>query len=438
MTMQTLLARRAARSLATTALATTALATTALAMIALAGACAKDPEVVAPSTPGNNAPFMARYVAIGNSITAGYQSDGINDSTQQRSYAAVLARAAGVRYGYAALAGRGCRPPIVNFLTGARVGGGTATTCDLRDSASFTPVLNNVAVPGANSFDPTGMAGGGYSALTQFILGGKSQVQKAIDADPTFVTVWIGNNDVLSFALGGTRTGVTDSLTFIRNYAAMIDQLRAGSPDLSKGVLIGVVNVVNAPLGIPISVINPNATPSQPAFGYQAAAAGAVQQIFGRPLAFAPNCNAGTPQIAFTAFPQLAAGANAVLPAGAPFVFVCGDIPGVITKTPGLLTDADRTFFVNRVAGWNGYIRAKADSIGFAYYDPNTRLATWRATGQVPPFPNLTAPTAPFAPYVSNDGVHPSTAAHLVVAQDLVGLINQKYGSTIPSPTTNP
>ncbi len=202
-------------------------------------------------------------------------------------------------------------------------------------------------------------------------------------------------------------------------------------------MLIGVVNVVNAPLGIPISVINPAATPSQPAFAYQPLAAAAVQlQLFGRPIAFAPNCNTGTPQIAFSALAQLAAGANQALPAGAPFTFVCGDIPGVAPRTPGLLTDADRTFFVNRVRGWNAYIRAKADSIGFAYYDPNTRLDSWRATGQVPPFPNLAAPTAPFAPYVSNDGVHPTGAAHLVLAQDLVALINQKYGSAIPSPTT--
>jgi phospholipase/lecithinase/hemolysin len=79
-----------------------------------------------------------------------------------------------------------------------------------------------------------------------------------------------------------------------------------------------------------------------------------------------------------------------------------------------------------------------AESIGWVYYDPNSRLDVWRATGQVPPFPNVLAPTNPFGAFVSNDGVHPSTQAHLVVAQDIVALLNQKYGSTIPSPTANP
>ena len=38
-------------------------------------------------------PLFARYVSMGNSITAGFQSGGINDSTQQQSYAVLLAHA---------------------------------------------------------------------------------------------------------------------------------------------------------------------------------------------------------------------------------------------------------------------------------------------------------------------------------------------------------
>jgi len=35
--------------------------------------------------------MFQRYVAMGNSITAGFQSGGINDSTQRRSYAVLVA-----------------------------------------------------------------------------------------------------------------------------------------------------------------------------------------------------------------------------------------------------------------------------------------------------------------------------------------------------------
>ena len=418
------------------------LSSLAAATLGVLAACAKDAElrVTAPD-PAVAAPFMERYVALGNSITAGYQSGGINDSTQRRSFAVLLARAAGVPFVYPAIANPGCPAPIATF-PGTRVAPAAgqavaASGCYGRLGSSQGLVANNVAVPGANVFDPLGLPGNAGSALTALVLGGRTQVQAALEQDPTFVTLWIGNNDVLAPALNGTRTGVTDSTVFITTYQQTLAQLRSANPDL-KGVLIGVVNVTNAPLSFPLSVINRTATPSQPAFAFNAQAAGAVQQLFGRPIAFAPNCNTGTPSIAFSALTALATGANAALPAGAPFTFVCGDLPGVATKTPGLLTEADRQFFVNRVRGWNAYLRAKADSIGFAYYDPNSRLDVWRTNGQVPPFPNLAAPSAPFAPYVSNDGIHPSTAAHVILANDIAGVINAKYGSTLPSTITAP
>ena len=37
---------------------------------------------------------------------------------------------------------------------------------------------------------------GGTNQLTQFI-GGRTQVKAMLDAQPTFVSVWIGNNDVI-------------------------------------------------------------------------------------------------------------------------------------------------------------------------------------------------------------------------------------------------
>jgi hypothetical protein len=39
---------------------------------------------------------------------------------------------------------------------------------------------------------------GGTNALTQFILGGRTQIQAMMASQPTFVSVWIGNNDVLA------------------------------------------------------------------------------------------------------------------------------------------------------------------------------------------------------------------------------------------------
>ena len=151
-------------------------------------ACNSDTTLLGPKP--NNAIFTS-YVALGNSITAGYQSGGINDSTQKQSYAVLLAHAMNTRFAYPSLVAPGCPPPISNLLTGARVGGATSTgsTCLLRSPGSATATINNVAVPGIATADPTAAVGPNANTLVQLFLGGETMVQKALDNQPTFATV---------------------------------------------------------------------------------------------------------------------------------------------------------------------------------------------------------------------------------------------------------
>ena len=153
-------------------------------LLGLAAACGDNgPTAVVPPAVAAD-PIFNSYVAIGNSLTAGYQSGGIDDSTQRLSYASLLAQAMKTRYVYASLAGSGCPPPIVNFQTQARLANGTATTCSLRNTNTAV-ALNNVAVPGATSLDPSSISTSASNTLTTLILGGKTQVAKAADAKPT-------------------------------------------------------------------------------------------------------------------------------------------------------------------------------------------------------------------------------------------------------------
>src|SRR5919201_291853 len=173
---------------------------TILSLAGIIAACTQaGTDLIAPSA-GRGSIFDT-YVAIGNSITAGMQSEGLIDSTQRRSYAFLLAQSMGTRFAYPQMAGLGCPPLIANFQTLAGPGSITAsardTLCFLRTAGSATDILNNVAVPGAWSTDPTSASTANSNALTTFILGGKTQVEKALDAHPTFVSIWIGNNDVL-------------------------------------------------------------------------------------------------------------------------------------------------------------------------------------------------------------------------------------------------
>ncbi len=85
----------------------------------------------------------------------------------------------------------------------------------------------------------------GPNALTTFILGGRTQIEAARDARPTFATVWSGNNDVLGAALTGDGSLVTDPAVFATRYDALMDSLDTFG--LAGGALIAVVNVSNSP-----------------------------------------------------------------------------------------------------------------------------------------------------------------------------------------------
>ncbi len=393
-------------------------------VLALAACETNKLSLLGPTTPAGGDIFKS-YIAIGNSITAGYQSGGINDSTQRQSYALLLARAMGTQYHYPSLAGRGCTPPIASTQTGALVGvGSTSATCDLRNPSSVTDVLNNVAVPGARVLDPSSRTTVASNTLTTLFLGGKSQVEKALEANPTFATIWIGNNDVLNAGLSGLLTPVagfspgivSTQAQFQASYDSLTSQLTHGAAGV-KGVLIGVVQVAGLPSLSTGALLSSSAQ-----------AQAGINAATGKTVTIHPNCSGSTslvniPQL----IPQIRSGA----------------LPPVITcekNTAGLpfpvgdlfvLDAAEQTQLTATINGYNAYIKTRADQIGFAYYDPNPLFAAKRASGEVPAFPILTSATATFGNLISLDGVHPAAAAHVLLANELIGVINTKYGTKL-------
>jgi hypothetical protein len=396
-------------------------ASAAAAAIALGalGACNSDEGPKLAPAPVN--PIFASYVSLGNSITAGYQSSGINDSTQKHSYAVLLAKQMGTTFNIPLLRFPGCPAPVADVQTGARIAGVPGTVCALRDTTSISPIINNVGVPNAYSVDPFSVTSVNDNPLTQLFLGGKTQVAKALEAHPTFVSYWLGNNDVLAaggsgtlVATQGVSPGVTPVATLRTNIATGVNALVAGAPGL-KGVLIGVVDVTNIPLLFPAA-----------AFFNPAFKAG-FEQYAGGPVTILPTCTPLTQSlVSFAIIPQMRAGTH-------PRIISCekGAIPGTPVGDIFILDAAEITSIKSSVSQYNAYIAAKADSVGFAYFDPNPTLLTLKAAGSIPTVPNLASATQTFGSYFSLDGVHPSDKAHILIANGLIDAINGKYATTL-------
>lgn len=401
-----------------------ALTIAGLAASAALAACGDDAiDIVRPNLESD---MFDRYVALGNSITAGWQSGGILDSTQLESYAFYLYRAMGhdsASYNFPALRRPGCPPPVANFTTGALLMNVPVTNppfCALRSNTER--YLNNVAVPNAFAIDPTVSTGTGTNALTTLFLGGRSQVSRTLEADPTFISAWLGNNDVLYAAATGLSVpsagpvvspGLTPHASFVASYKRMADSLML-APRLDGGILIGVVDVTNAPLLFESALL---ASP---------AVREGLRLASGRtaPLVIDPNCTNSTALISLRIVDLLKN--NPLVPG-----ISCAKTTNPAYGDYFVVDAGERTALVAAVQGFNTYISAKADTMGFAYYDPNTTLAALRQAGKIPAFPNLASPTEPFGQYVSLDGVHPARRGQKAITNGVIRAINARYSVTM-------
>jgi hypothetical protein len=407
----------------------------------LAMGCRSDESLNAPDL-SNNKGLLTRYVSMGNSITAGFQSAGINDSTQLQSYAVLFAHQAGAPFFVPLLNKPGCPAPFDINSTNPphRLSGTGDTDCSLRDPAPL-PYLSNVAVPGVTSFgvaDNSNPAGG-TNQLTQFILGGRTQVKAMMDAQPTFVSVWIGNNDVLGSLTNSSNPGnpalVTPEPLFEGNYGPILDSIQKVG---AKAVLIGVADVASIPYATPGALywcLKNGVCPGIPAGGFPANFSVSANCA---PKAAIPSSNGDSVLVPW----PVGVGKIAAAQAGAPTTLDCSLDNEVVLPSE----------FANlrlAVHGYNDYISTQAQQRGWAYLDVNPTLLAAKAepitAGQFPKvasFPCLPgapcggtstpAPNVLFGTYFTLDGVHPSAAAHRVIADSVISVVNQTYSTTIP------
>lgn len=400
---------------------TTLFTAAALGLLLGTSACEND-QLNRPFSTVPIDPLFARYVSMGNSITAGFQSGGINDSTQKQSYAVLLANAMRSPFFVPLMRRPGCPAPYDSVFAPAGPHRISPIPCSLRLVPRIPPpYISNVAVPdasvidGYSNFDPASNPNG----LTTFLLGGQTQAQAMQRADPTFVTVWLGNNDVLGAVLdlanAGDTAQITDTTLFKQRYSTVLDSIDATRAS-GQGVLIGVANVTLIPYASKGDV-------------YFFIKAGTTN--FPANFLVASNCAPDTlgGQGTTTLVPS---------PHGVGLIGLAAANPGntytLDCNVPQVIVPAERARLIATVTAYNTFIEAQATARGYAWLDPND-LFTALPAGAIPAFPNTTGAnsvTRPFGDYFSRDGVHPSALAHRLIANSLTQVINAKYTTTLP------
>lgn len=401
-----------------------------LGLLIAGTACVKDDVVEPKQVPAHGGELFFRYVALGNSLTAGWQSGGINETLQRQAYPVLLAQKAGATFGIAAINNPGCPPPFVAPLTSQRTG---TQECLARNISDVPQLVQNLAVPGALMADATNLFGPGLSFLTTLILGGEDQADAMIAADPTFVTVWLGNNDALAAALTGELALLTPVDSFQNQLNRLVSAIN--QTDAMDAAFIGVVNA---------AAVSPDLQPG--AYFYAVANSGQPTPV---PMNVNANCAPGT-----------AGGANLVS-----LLVASGYLAGADTvvtincadDAPYVLNATEQAALFARVQAYNTAIADAVQQNGWIYVDPASMLAPVVAnpddirkcqgmdTASTPAaFASVVANNCPgptatnfFGALISYDGIHPSAAGQQVIADTLALRINAKDGTSLPA-TTGP
>lgn len=174
-------------------------------------------------------PEMSKYVAIGDSLTAGVQSDGIVRDFQKNSFPALIAQQMGIDNFEQPIVdspGIGFKPgktPLM-FNNGEIFRNDLdVDEFDLLSNFFLTRPYDNLGLPGAEIVDVASTT----NLLFEVVLRGLgTQLEQAISLDPELITLWIGGNDVLGSAkAGGDFSKISSTENFEAEYRDILTQL---------------------------------------------------------------------------------------------------------------------------------------------------------------------------------------------------------------------
>jgi lysophospholipase L1-like esterase len=218
-----------------------------------------------------------KYVALGDSLTAGVEGGCLVTRHQQRSYPKLVADALGITDFQQPLFSERAVSGPAGVCLGAVVAGGTITVGAVSQqgvptNATLARPYDNLGIPGANAADlvdlrvanPSGNTANRFAAavLRNFPSGpfeGRNAVEEANLLSPDLVSVWVGPNDVLGAALAGAAIDgvtLTPAAAFETKFSQVLTGLSASGRTL---VVLNVPDVTSIAFTttIPRVVVNP-------------------------------------------------------------------------------------------------------------------------------------------------------------------------------------
>jgi len=416
-------------------------------------------------TPSNGTADFTTYVAVGNSLTAGYANGALYQSGQINGWSNIL----GIQMQF--VGGGNFVQPMVASEQGVFPGKlqvGYSTDC--LDKTNLGPVpaqdgeldpfinhvdyaVNNMGVPGAKVGHllapgygniegvPLGLANPYFVrfAATPTI----SVIEQAMSMQPTFFSLWIGNNDVLGYATSGgvNEDDITPLPQFTQYYTILASTLVSQG---AKGVVANIPSITDAAFftTVPYNAIVLSQQAQVDALNGAYAPYNALMEQYGLPyrINFALGAN---PMIIYDKFmpfpPEFAAFKFRQIQ---PDELVLLTIPQDSLKCAGwgtqkpvpdqfTLTTPEIQKVVTATAAYNQVIRTAATNNNLAFVDFNSIMSNIADNGYMVDGIEFT-PAYIQGNLFSLDGIHLTPQANAMVSNYFIQAINANYGAAIP------
>lgn len=395
------------------------------------------PNIDAPEPSKGNADF-SRYIAIGNSLTAGFSDGGLYLEGQQNSYPELIAtqmkQVGGGAFNTPFFPAD--KPNGSGFLKLTAVTNGVPTivpeTSNLavRGQAGsvvlytkYTGEINNFGVPGIQLIHANIPNYGAANPYFERMLTGEYGTNPTtylsfVTAKPfTFFSNWLGNNDVLGYATAGaTGSAPTPKATFTAAYTNVVNELTKNG---AKGVVATIPNVTatayfhTVTLKTLLAAINATPTGAN------------IKDIYIQPGSGAPRV--ATSEDLFTLTLSSANVMGKPNAQGIPY----GLHPANPVESKYVLDKAEIAVVNDFTLSYNASIKSVADSKGLAVMDAYQLLNEYGAGKQINGIPVSAAFIQ--GNLFSLDGIHLTPLGYAITANGFINAINGKYGSSIPT-----
>jgi hypothetical protein len=358
---------------------------------------------------------FTNYVAAGDSLTAGFFSGSLIDTSQKVDYPALIAAQAGVADFEQPLVSppgipnvltlRGLFPTVIAPAPGQGV----------PENLNLPRLYNNLAVPGETlssmiNIESDTQVPPHTPGLHDLILRGfGTQLEEVVGSKPTFVTLWIGNNDALGAATSGNVGLLTPLATFEAEYTIISGAIAQTGATMA---IANIPDVTSIPFVTTIPIVLVNPATNEPVL-----VGGQPVPLIGPKGLLVPGDNVLLPASA-----DLAKGLGIPVAAGG---------TGLPLPASDVLLAADAATINARVGQFNSFIQGTASSLGAAYVDANSILAKLATDGIEVGGISFSAAFLTGGVF-GYDGVHPTHFGYAYIANAFIDAINATFAADIP------